>query len=41
MGHESIQTTVDTYGHLTPADFDPLGAAVAPAFRPTPPQIES
>ena len=41
MGHESIQTTVDTYGHLTPADFDPLGAAVAPAFRPTPPQIEA
>ncbi|WP_346007482.1 site-specific integrase [Janibacter terrae] len=26
MGHESIQTTIDTYGHLARADFDALGA---------------
>lgn len=24
MGHESIETTVDTYGHLARSDFDPL-----------------
>lgn len=26
MGHESIQTTIDVYGHLARADFDALGA---------------
>ena len=29
LGHESIQTTVDTYGHLVRADFEPLRAAVS------------
>lgn len=32
LGHESIQTTIDTYGHLARADFDPLltlGAGVS------------
>lgn len=29
MGHESIQTTIDTYGHLARADFDALGAATS------------
>lgn len=40
MGHESITTTIDVYGHLARSDFDPLldmGAAVAatlPLLRP-------
>lgn len=29
LGHESIQTTVDTYGHLARSDFDPMIAAVS------------
>lgn len=28
LGHESIQTTSDTYGHLAPTDFDAMGAAI-------------
>lgn len=28
LGHESITTTVDTYGHLVRADLDPVSAAV-------------
>ena len=31
LGHESIQTTVDTYGHLARSDFDPLLSLGAPA----------
>ena len=31
LGHESIQTTVDTYGHLARSDFDPLLNLTAPA----------
>ena len=29
LGHESITTTIDTYGHLARADFDALGGAIA------------
>lgn len=29
LGHESIQTTVDVYGHLARADFDALGSATS------------
>lgn len=29
LGHESITTTVDLYGHLVRADFDPLVAMSA------------
>lgn len=39
MGHESIQTTIDTYGHLARADFDALGAKTSawlPAATPLP-----
>ena len=40
MGHESITTTVDTYGHLARADFDPLLAAGAGlTTRATPPAL--
>lgn len=28
LGHESIQTTSDTYGHLAPTDFDAMGEAI-------------
>lgn len=28
LGHESIKTTVDTYGHLARSDFDPLSRAI-------------
>ena len=28
LGHESIQTTVDTYGHLARADFDALASRI-------------
>lgn len=38
MGHESIQTTIDLYGHLARADFDPLlslGSGLSlPSARP-------
>ena len=41
LGHESIQTTSDTYGHLAPTDFDAMGAAIdswaAQAMRPATP----
>ena len=38
LGHESIQTTSDTYGHLAPTDFDAMGAAIDLwAQRSTPP----
>lgn len=40
MGHESITTTIDTYGHLARADFDPLadmGADVMAAATRRPP----
>ena len=41
MGHESIQTTVDTYGHLARADFDALLTLGSPLRTPSdPPQIE-
>jgi integrase len=43
MGHESITTTIDTYGHLARSDFDPLldmGAAIDAATRQAPPAIE-
>ena len=29
LGHESIQTTVDRYGHLAASDFDSLAAGVS------------
>lgn len=38
MGHESIKTTVDTYGHLVRADFDALASAIDKSL-PTPKQI--
>lgn len=28
LGHESIQTTSDTYGHLAPTDYDAMGEAI-------------
>ena len=36
LGHESITTTVDTYGHLARADFDPLLSLGAGLTMPTP-----
>lgn len=42
LGHESIQTTSDVYGHLAPTDFDAMGAAMdAWASRVSPPRIEA
>lgn len=35
LGHESITTTVDTYGHLARSDFDALAASTA-TFLPAP-----
>ena len=40
LGHESITTTVDTYGHLARSDFDALGAMIG-GFLPTQTAIES
>lgn len=42
LGHESIQTTIDVYGHLARSDFDALGSATN-TWLPTldvAPQIE-
>lgn len=36
LGHESIQTTVATYGHLSRADFDALAAAIGDRLPPLP-----
>lgn len=33
LGHESIQTTVDTYGHLVRSDFDALGESIDARLR--------
>lgn len=45
MGHESIQVTVDTYGHLIRQDLDALAAAIDMQLleipRPEPLQIEA
>lgn len=44
LGHESITTTIDTYGHLARADFDALAAATGrmlPAIDRTPEPITS
>jgi len=40
MGHESIKTTVDTYGHLVRADFDALASAIDKSL-PSIPLIEA
>ena len=42
LGHESIQTTSDTYGHIAPVDFDAMGEAMDlwAARTVTPPAIE-
>lgn len=34
LGHESIQTTVDTYGHLARSDFEALASATAANLPP-------
>ena len=41
MGHESIQTTIDTYGHLARADFDALGAKTSAWLPSSTPEIEA
>lgn len=41
LGHESIQTTADTYGHLMPEAQVQAERAAGLAFRPSPPQIEA
>lgn len=38
LGHESIQTTSDTYGHLAPSDFDAMGSAMHAWAAASPPQ---
>ena len=38
LGHESITTTVDTYGHLARSDFDALAATTAAFLPPAMPQ---
>ena len=40
LGHESIKTTVDTYGHLSPADDAALDEAMSIALSLSFPQIE-
>lgn len=40
LGHESIKTTVDTYGHMSPAEDAAMDAAMSLALSPTFPQIE-
>lgn len=40
LGHESITTTIDTYGHLARSDFDALGKTIG-GFLPTQIAIES
>ena len=40
MGHESITTTIDTYGHLARADFDALGAATSAWLPSSTPLLE-
>ena len=39
LGHESIQTTVDTYGHLMPDAQNAAARAAAMAFTTTPPAL--
>jgi integrase len=34
LGHRSIKTTVDVYGHLVPASWDRCRTAMQAAFRP-------
>lgn len=34
LGHESITTTVDTYGHITPADRDAFAETMGAMFAP-------
>lgn len=41
LGHESIQTTVDRYGHLEPAHLQAAGAALGAALTLALPQIEA
>lgn len=41
LGHESIQTTADTYGHLMPEAQVQAERAASLAFAPTLPQLES
>lgn len=38
LGHESITTTIDRYGHLARSDFDALAAATA-VYLPTTPAV--
>lgn len=40
LGHESIQTTIDRYGHLARADFDALATAIG-TFLPDTKAIEN
>ena len=40
LGHESIQTTSDRYGHLLPGRRRAIGAAMTAALSPALPQIE-
>lgn len=41
LGHESIQTTSDRYGHLLPGRREAVGAALSVALSPAVPQIEA
>lgn len=40
LGHESIKTTVDTYGHLSPAQEEAMDAVMARQLSAAHPQIE-
>lgn len=41
LGHESIKTTVDVYGHLSPEQDAAMDAAMEVALGPAAPQIEA
>lgn len=41
LGHESVQTTADRYGHLLPGRREAVAAAMTAALSPALPQIES
>ena len=41
LGHESIQTTVDVYGHLAPESYAGAAAAMDASLVQALPQIEA
>jgi len=40
LGHESIQTTADTYGHLLPETQSSMAAAAGAALTQAMPELE-